>query len=369
MARGALLALLPIVLGTQPAAAQDRYEFADAMQHHRPLARIAGAPGPLARASREDARREEARFARAVDYAQAMDSYALLIWQGGKLRLERYFAPYDAALTPESASMHKSVMALLVAAAIADGKIASVDDPIGKYVTEWAGDPRGAITLRQVLTMSAGLNPPDMAALADGARARAAVLGMRITSPPDAHFAYSNALSQLMVIVLESATGTPYADYLSRRLWRRVHADDAYVWLNEPDGFPRGHSALMARATDWLRVGLLIKNRGRVGHDQVIPAALIDQMTAPSRTNPNYGWQVWRGATWHRQRFYNDARTGFSVLASAPFAIDDLVYFDGFGGQRVYISRSRDLVIVRQGKLRPDWDDAMLPNLIAEALR
>ena len=50
------------------------------------------------------------------------------------------------------------------------------------------------------------------------------------------------------------------------------------------------------------------------------------------------------------------------------FAAPDVIYFDGFGGQRVYIVPSRQLVIVHTGPMRQDWDDAILPNMIIRAL-
>jgi len=56
------------------------------------------------------------------------------------------------------------------------------------------------------------------------------------------------------------------------------------------------------------------------------------------------------------------------VIHSEPFAAPDVIYFDGFGGQRVYIVPSRRLVIVRTGDIAPDWDDAKLPNLLIRGL-
>lgn len=64
----------------------------------------------------------------------------------------------------------------------------------------------------------------------------------------------------------------------------------------------------------------------------------------------------------------NDEESEFAVTASEPFSAPDLAYFDGFGGQRVYINRGLDLVIVRTGNARMDWDDAKLPNLTISAL-
>ena len=144
------------------------------------------------------------------------------------------------------------------------------------------------------------------------------------------------------------------------RLWAPLGAEDASVWLYEEDGFPRGHTALLARPRDWLRLGLLIKDQGKFEGEQLIPEALMEAATTPSAANANYGWQIWLGNEYQDMRFYNDAKIGPSVLASEPYAADDIVFFDGFGGQRVYTSRSENLVIVRLGALRFDWDDARL---------
>ena len=70
-----------------------------------------------------------------------------------------------------------------------------------------------------------------------------------------------------------------------------------------------------------------------------------------------------------RDSYYNDLKLGIGVPVSEPFNADDMIYFDGFGGQRVYISKSQDLVIVRTGDTRMDWDDSALPNMVIESLK
>jgi hypothetical protein len=47
--------------------------------------------------------------------------------------------------------------------------------------------------------------------------------------------------------------------------------------------------------------------------------------------------------------------------------VDDVVYFDGAGAQRVYIIPSRRMVILRMGKPDAAWDDSKLPNLVMQA--
>lgn len=318
----------------------------------------------------------------AADYSSLLEietqnkTHALLVWHDGALRMEKYFAPASAELRPESASMHKSVLALLFAAAIDDGYIESADDPVGRYIPEWSDDPRGDIPLRHLLTMSSGLKPlsreggvesASYAFIFDGAEAKNTTLSQPLQDEPGVVFNYQNISSQQLLIVLENATGKPYAEYLSDRLWTKIGAADAFLWLNEPDGFPRGYSALLARAQDWLKVGLLIKDKGVVRGEQVISSGLIDEATAPSDANPNYGWQIWLGTSYEPMRYYTaDRSSGFP--ASEPFLASDMIYFDGFGGQRVYISREKDLVIVHLGEIHFEWDDAALPNAVTRAL-
>ena len=168
--------------------------YATAMQRHKPLGRVTGDLKPLA-----DAGADDGRFDAVMTYAEAQQSYSLLIWQGGKLVLEHYFPPYTADLRPESASMHKSVLALVVAAAIADGFINSADDRIGDYIKPWSGDVRGDITLRQLLTMSAGLKPLDreggmqseaVSYWMNGANARRTLLNLQPEHEPGTVFYY-----------------------------------------------------------------------------------------------------------------------------------------------------------------------------------
>jgi CubicO group peptidase (beta-lactamase class C family) len=79
--------------------------------------------------------------------------------------------------------------------------------------------------------------------------------------------------------------------------------------------------------------------------------------------NPNYGMQVWLGSPAGGVRTYNRQST-LVALHSEPYLVDDVVFLDGVGGQRVYVIPSAELVIVRIGKSQMDWDDAVLPNAL-----
>lgn len=315
-------------------------------------------------------------LALAETYADRMRSVALLVFHRGALRYERYWSGFDEATRTNPNSMHKTVLALVVGAAIADGHIPSVDAPASRWITEWRGDARRDITVRELLQMASGLEVPifgtwKSSRILFGSDLQAGVLGLGVEAPHGSVFQYNNASSQVLVMLVERATGQRYADYLSRRLWQRIGAEDAALWMDRVGGQPRGFCCLFATARDWLRVGRLILDRGRVGEEQVLPVEWITAMTTPSARNPNFGLHVWLGSPSGTARPYNryTTRAKADAFHSARFAADDIIYLDGFGGQRVYIVPSQELVIVRTGVSSTEWDDAVLPNAIIGAVR
>jgi CubicO group peptidase (beta-lactamase class C family) len=311
-------------------------------------------------------------LAAAEAYATATESVALLVWHRGALRYEKYWAGFGPETRTNPNSMHKTVLALLVGAAVADGYIDSADAPAAKWLTEWQDDARREVTVRELLQMASGLEIPvfgtwKSAKILLGSDLAGGVLALQSAEPHGSRFQYSNASSQLLTILLERATGQRYSSYLSERLWKPLGAADAALWMDREGGLPRGFCCIFATGRDWLRVGLLILERGRVGERQLIPAAWIDEMLTPSPRNPNFGMHVWLGSPPQQERPYND----YSIKAfhSEPFAASDVVFIDGFGGQRVYVVPSLELIIVRTGKSQTDWDDARLPNALIRAIR
>lgn len=340
-----------------------------------PLERVRGGVGPaIAMAEGAQVRLTPEAVAQAIDYVRPMHTQSLLVWQGGALQLEWYGPGFDAGSRSSTASMMKPVLALAVGGAIAQGKIASVEAPIGAYLGEWAKDPRGAITIRQLLQMTSGLlkdgpatTDPRGAELMLGVRMEQVLLQTPLVGIPGEAFQYNNTNSALLGLILERATGQRYADWLSRTVWAPIGARDAAVWLDRPGGLARAACCLVATGRDWLRLGLLIKDRGRVAGRPVIDGAWIDAMSAASPRNPNFGYQMWRASPYAPVRGYGGGPP--PVPAAEPFVAEEMVYFDGAGGQRVYVSARHDLVIVRIGKAAQSWDDAALPNIVVRGLR
>lgn len=345
-------------------------DMATAIDWYAPLETVQGSNGAewrLPDATRLSPATQEAL----IDYGTATGSVAVVVWHDGELILENYWPGYGQDSRTDPASMHKTVMAMLVGIAIEQGLIPSVDSKAANWLTEWRDDARAEVTIEHLLQMASGLALVPFDPNPFGKYFRTLLgtdlvpvyLAIPQATTPGSEFAYNNVNAQALGILLQRAAGQRYAELLSEVLWSKLGVGDAYLWLDSEEGMPRTFCCIQTTARAWIQIGRLLANRGELDGQQVVPAAWVDAMLQPSPRNPNYGYQTWLGTEYVEERAYN--RT-VSVTAhhSEPFVARDIVFLDGFGGQRVYVIPSRRLVIVRTGTAQLDWDDARLPNVV-----
>lgn len=346
---------------------------------YEPLERVPGIEGEALPRAADNARTiSEDAWQSARAYAEETGSVALLVWHKGALQYEHYGDGFDRTSRTDPASMHKSVMALLIGAAIADGTLPSVDEPVATYLTEWASDDRAKVTIKHLLQMTSGMyrdpfSPSPFGAtmkLNLGTEITDMTLSQTVRKAPGEEFDYNNFNPQTLSIVLERATGQRYAQILSEKLWSKIGTGDAYVWLDHEDGLPRTYCCLQATAEDWVRIGMLHLNKGAVDGEQVLPVSWMKDVVTGSDVGPNYGYQTWLGSPYKAQRDYGPYIDAY-VRHDEPYDADDVIYFDGAGGQRVYIIPSYDMVIVRTGTGGIDfaagsfvWEDSRIPNML-----
>ncbi|MEO0412566.1 MAG: serine hydrolase [Pseudomonadota bacterium] len=303
----------------------------------------------------------------------------LIVMVDGKVVGEAYRDGLDASTKTLSMSMHKSILGLVYGAALADGVIGSLDDRVGQYIEEWSDDPRGDIPLRAFLTMSSGLRNPSFIDdtweamtfnLSD--KVTKTALTMQPRKKPFEEFWYKGIDSQIAGAALnraiQAAGKGAYNDYLSEKIWCPIGAGDALLWSETKEGDPRFFAFLEATARDWARIGQMILDKGTFMGKNVLPESYIEAYKTPSQTNPNYGLQTWLSTPYLAERPYNP-EGGLTVKQSAPHLAEDVLFFDGYGGQRVYVVPSAGLVIARTGDVNLQWDDAVLVNLALEALQ
>jgi CubicO group peptidase (beta-lactamase class C family) len=308
------------------------------------------------------------------DFAREQGSWGLVVLQYGVVQTEWYAKGWSADSLMQSQSMHKSVLPVLIQAAIEDGYIGALTDPIGKYITEWSDDPRGAITLEQMMWMSSGLleYPFSLNPWSDAFRwlfdsnTTPVLLRTPLDWTPGAKFQYNNVNSEMLGLVIERATGKRYAEYLSQRLWAPMGASGAEVWQDSAGGKAHSSCCLLAPVKDWAKFGMLLLGRGEINEQRIVSADFIDRMVTPSPTFDWYGYQIWLG--YSRELNPRAELLAGGYQRTEPFIAEDTYYASGYGAQRVYVVPSAELVIVRMGPssgpdpVKESWDNTYLVN-------
>ena len=278
------------------------------------------------------------------------DTRAIVVVQGGAIVAERYAPGFDKNTELLGWSASKSVMGTLVGLLVDDG-VLKLDDPAP--VPEWkgAGDPRGKITLRQLLTMTSGLSFSEsyvpgndsIKMLFEAGDMGALAAAQPLKHAPGTNWSYSSGTTNILSRIVFQATGGTLEGmtrFAQRRLFEPTGMTSALI---EPDeaGVQVGSSYAYATARDWARYGLLHLNKGRAGGKQLLSQQWIDFAVAPTPAAPQpfYGAQLW----------LNVAETGGEqrkLFADVPA---DTVMARGHNFQIVAAIPSQDAVIVRLG--------------------
>jgi len=250
------------------------------------------------------------------DYLAESLTTGLLIARGDTILVERYQYDRTDRQRFTSWSMAKTVTAMLVGIAIAEGHIRSVDDQAAAYVPELAGTEYGRTSLRHLLQMSSGVRfrenysgSDDVSTLVlntyllRGAGGPGAVTSFNErAAPAGTRFSYSSAENEVLGLVLRGATGRPPAEYLETKVWQPIGAEADATWLVDNSGQEATFCCFNAVLRDFARLALLMAHDGNWRGRQVIPAAWVMDMTTtnqphlrPGRPTPSlgYGYQTW----------------------------------------------------------------------------
>ena len=232
--------------------------------------------------------------------------------------MERYFLTDDAHTLLPAALVARPLAAMAIGIALADGKIASLDDPVARYLPEWDDEARGRITLRQLLEETSGLEtggdtrgllyrspwrePASLPAFATSRGVRmllgndfeSSALGFRLDHEPGGFYNLSPANTQLAAVIIERVTGEPYENFVDEKLWRPVGAGVAELQLDRRAGMPAAHCCWRATARDMMRILSLLGTDGVHDGRAVLPAGWAREMARPSRVSAETGMQVAR---------------------------------------------------------------------------
>jgi CubicO group peptidase (beta-lactamase class C family) len=296
----------------------------------------------------------------------AGETRALIIMRRGEIIAERYAPGYGPQSRFQSWSIAKTVTGLLTGIMVSDGRLA-LDDPAPVPAWHQPGDPRGAITLRQLLQMRSGLRNEEQwqpaihsdtldMLLGEGARDQASfAIGKPLVQTPGDQFAYSSATSMILTGIMThqlSTSRTPQArrDAMARFIAARFTGPlglASFTPEYDESGTLLGGAMMHMNARDYARLGEFIRRRGNHEGRQIISDKWFDLMTAPSPANPAYGMHIWLN------------RASEQTALFPGEALPTLMAAAGQRGQYILISPEQGLVIVRLGVTRESEMDAL----------
>jgi len=271
-------------------------------------------------------------------YMAGQRSAGIVILQDGKVRFERYGLDFDATGRWTSFSVAKSFTSTLVGAAIQDGHIKSLDDKVSQYIPGLRGSAYDDVSIRQLLTMSSGVkwnedyeDPNSDVARFNNAKPEpgmdATVSYMRKlprANPPGAVWHYNTGETNLIGVLVSSATKKPLAQYLQEKVWQPAGMESPATWLLGASGHEIAGCCIQATTRDYARFGLFVLGGGVAGGKQIVPPDWFPQATVKQKEigspGKGYGYQWWT---------YDDG----SVAAQGIF------------GQGIFIDPKRKLVI------------------------
>ncbi|MEH6606837.1 MAG: serine hydrolase [Pseudomonadales bacterium] len=255
---------------------------------------------------------------KAIDIGLDVDAYmsdqrtaALIIIQDGKIRLEKYGLDFNAGGRWTSFSVAKSISSTLVGAAIQDGYINSVNDMVSDYIPDLKGSAYEDVTIEQLLTMTSGVkwnedygDPKSDVALFNKHKAEpgtdVTVSYMRRLereAPAGEKWVYKTGETNLVSVLVSSATKKNPSDYLSEKIWQPFGMEQDASWLLGSTGHEIGGCCVQASTRDFARFGLFILGGGMAGDTTVLPEGWIEKATTMHAKTPSpeygYGYQWW----------------------------------------------------------------------------
>ncbi len=270
----------------------------------------------------------------------------LLVLHQGRIKQQRYRFGNDEKTRWMSMSIAKSITSTLIGAAIQEGLIEGLGDPVVRYAPALAGSAYEGVTIRHVLMMASGVRWSET--YTDPASDRRRLLEAQIAQQPGGALAVMRALpraaapgtlnnyntgeTQIAAEVLHRAAGRPLSEYLHERIWEPCGMEaDATWWLDSPGGIEIGGSGFSATLRDYGRFGLFVLGGGVVDGESILPPGWVDEASTP-KTLPggqplDYGYLWWP--------------------ATSPAGRRDGAFSaEGIHGQFLYLNPAVDLVIV-----------------------
>ncbi|HPF51619.1 MAG TPA: serine hydrolase [Draconibacterium sp.] len=315
------------------------------------------------------------------EWAEKSQTTALIFIRRDTILYEKYFNGFSRESYFHSQSVAKSFISFLIGAAIDDGLISGVGDPMTKYIPELKErDPQfERITIKNLLEMRSGLKYfegyfpgthihlpwHDEAVGYYHPNVRKLLLEkIDIASEPGRIFQYNNYNTSYLGLIIERATHKTVSEYLQEKLWSQIMEYDALFSIDsKKSGFEYMPSRLIARAIDYARFGRLFLKDGNWNGKQIISKDWVLKSTREDKSIPRNIYPDWLGGN-------NCAHTYYTYQWWGNANCDSTFQFFANGnlGQNIYVIPDKEIIIIHCGNSLEYYSDGDLLHA-AEKIR
>ena len=283
----------------------------------------------------------------------------LLIYQGDSVRFEYYGNGFTESDIHISWSMSKSLISGLIGIALEEGYIKSIEEKAIEYVPSLIGSGYETVTIRNLLQMSSGIrfNEDYGDFNSDINRmGRYFALGMPMADfaasltnekTPGTYNHYVSIDTQVLGMILVSATNMSIAEYTKQKIWDAIGAESDAHWIIDKSNMEFALGGYNTTLRDYARLGILYLDSGRWNGEQLIPEAWVLESTQPQDEHV-------------QQRIENGIeKDGYGYQWWIPYGADDEFMAIGVYDQFIYIDPDKDAIIVKLSSnhyFRQDYD-------------
>jgi len=231
----------------------------------------------------------------------------VMVYHKGAVRFEDYGLGFGPDQRWTSFSVAKSFTSTLLGAALHDGFIASLDDPVTLYVPGLAGSAYEGVSVRQIATMTSGVawnedytDPNSDVArmnqfiLEFGAEATVAQMrGLSREATAGEKWLYKTGETNLIGLVIENAVGLSLAEYAQEKIVEPAGLADGLFWMADARGGSIGGCCLSLSLGDYTRMGLFVLEGGGDNVPDGWFAEAGDSLVDFGDSGFGYGYQWW----------------------------------------------------------------------------
>jgi len=305
----------------------------------------------------------------AADYSAKMDGHALVVLINDHPGYERYEPSWPRWKSHHLGNASECFVGVVAAKAVQDG-LFNFDDPVSDTITEWAGgSKKAAVTIRQLLTMSSGIEPGEINYVTTYKTA----IEVTLENEPGKSFGYgTNAFQifgELICRKLAAKTGNydpmGYVNFLNERILKPLKIEIG-LWSQTSEKEANVAVGASLNAVDLAKFGAMLCNGGTYEGVELIQKDLLEEVLKGTEANPKYGMGFWLVSD--EQDIDVSPDTRMIMPSFGRTMINGMYIAAGNGRQRLYVLPNEKIVIVRLGDARVDLfrDETFFRNLLVK---